>query len=201
MDLFSSLGLVFVMSVIGSTHCLFMCVPISMNLPKLRLYHLGRLISYFAVGSILFFLSQEILNSYFLKISVGLIFLGFFMKTLYQSQKCCKVKNLNHNALTLGLLNGLLPCGWLYMSFYILSQSQLDVGLYYMSILIFWLGTLPIFMILKFKTILIKHIPYLNQNSFKFLACVVFGLSAFVAHYKESDVHVSKKQQTMCLSK
>jgi sulfite exporter TauE/SafE len=146
-------------------------------------------------------MSQEILNSYFLKISVGLIFLGFFMKTLYQSQKCCKVKSLNQNALALGFLNGLLPCGWLYMSLYILSQTQTSFEIYCTSILIFWLGTIPIFGILKFKTLFMKYVPYLNHQSFKFLMCVIFGLSAFVAHYKEPNPHALKTQQTMCLSK
>ncbi len=201
LDLFSSLCLVFLMSLVGSTHCLFMCVPISMNLPRLRLYHLGRLMSYFAVASVIFFLSKEILDSYFLKISVGFLFLGFFMKTLYQSQKCCKIKGLSQNAFLLGILNGFLPCGWLYMSLYILSQSQLSQEVYFLSVLIFWLGTLPIFGVLKFKTMLLKHLPYLNRQSFKFIICVVFGLTAFVSHYKEPGLHVVKAQQFMCLSK
>jgi len=150
----------FLTGLFGSLHCLGMCGPLVMALPQSSgsraiLYHLTRILAY-AIMGLLIGLFGKGLNlagfqqsvSIFSGVLVLLFAFGllrkksawppFFMR-LYQ--RWMKSTDLGSVAL-LGLLNGFLPCGMVYiaMAGALVEQDAL-MGAFYMFV--FGLGTLP----------------------------------------------------------
>jgi sulfite exporter TauE/SafE len=165
----------FVLGILGSFHCVGMCGPIAFMLPvgkskpvkkllQVTLYHLGRLISYTALG----LLFGSIGSAFFtfgvqqqLSIIIGIIILLLvifpskrfekisFLKPVYtlfykiQAHLGASLKKEGYASLfQLGLLNGLLPCGLVYMAIF----ASLALGSLWQSSLymvFFGLGTIP----------------------------------------------------------
>ncbi|QDK38402.1 sulfite exporter TauE/SafE family protein [Bdellovibrio sp. NC01] len=155
-------------SFLGSWHCAGMCGPIASLMAQrkgLVWYHLGRLLSYVALGILAGSLGQFFLNSDFIFLryvsaflfSFMLIFMGlrwlaprfalkympriqghFLFQFLHRIQKF----HLNQSAFIVGLLTALLPCGWLYtyVTAAIATRSPF-AGAMIMSL--FWLGGMP----------------------------------------------------------
>ena len=102
------------------------------------------------VGLLLIMVIQTILEILpkFTKLNISTK-IDFFSKLPAKiSQTIFKLVNKNNRAqwlrsLLLGLATGLIPCGWLYMYVAIAGgkQNALEV---YLTILTFWIGTLPI---------------------------------------------------------
>ena len=127
-------------------------------------YHLGRLFSYSLIGLLFGFLGKGFYFFGFqqqLSIIVGVsmilvvIFPAFFSKVNFSksiTKVISKVKNAlgkelkkkrNDTFLTIGFLNGFLPCGLVYMAvFGALATTNAFLGSLYM--LIFGLGTIPL---------------------------------------------------------
>ena len=160
-------------SFLGSLHCVGMCgglmVAVCKKPAELFSYHIGRLISYMALGSIFGWLGMALETQSLPWISRGtgilmgivLILMGWQFskhKTLYiwlpkpflsvvtnLSAKLLRAKTNSMSLLipgTVGLLSVLLPCGWLYsyaVAAIALQNSWAGAGL----MAIFWLGGLP----------------------------------------------------------
>ncbi len=150
-------------SLLGSGHCVAMCGGLVLSVAQtgreLALYHVGRLLSYAALGAIAGWLGLEILSIPALAalpwissalIGAGLLFLGVRV-WLGRPVSLFKVPNAwlsrlqkltGHGAFSTGLLSGLLPCGWLHT--FVLgaaaTRSPLHGAIY---LFFFWLGTLP----------------------------------------------------------
>jgi sulfite exporter TauE/SafE len=127
-------------------------------------YHLGRLFSYSLIGLLFGFLGKSFYFFGFqqqLSIIVGVsmilvvVFPTFFSKVNFSksiAKVISKVKNAlgkelkkkrNDTFLTIGFLNGFLPCGLVYMAvFGALATTNAFLGSLYM--LIFGLGTIPL---------------------------------------------------------
>ncbi len=196
-----SIGTIFILSLLGSTHCLVMCVPFAsiFNKKQLVRYHLGRLVSYLVIGSILFLFTQSLLDTPLFQISAGFLFLGYFIYSTVRSHKSCNlVKSNKQSALKMGLINGILPCSWLYLSLYIISLRD-STAFYYIGLFVFWLGTVPIFSILNYKHFFVRHIPILKNKEFKLSVYVVMCLFSFVLHFKSNANPSQKPQDLICL--
>lgn len=150
----------FVMGLFGSLHCLGMCGPLVMALPhssgyRALIYHSARILAYGFMG-LLIGLFGKGLNlagfqqgiSIFSGILIVLFGLGllrkktawppFFMK-LYQ--RWMQSTDAGSTAL-LGLLNGFLPCGMVYVAMAgALAEQQALEGALFM--VVFGAGTLP----------------------------------------------------------
>ena len=200
---------VFVMAFLGSWHCGVMCGPLSCNFRKKETflsYHFGRLISYLTMASLLFWGVRYFLDtdSRGLKIfasvffGVLLIIFGLAQLQLIPQQKRIhfkffkvqyrvleKYKNtLNKFPGLLGLLTGLFPCGYLY-SFLALSSQMKSWTHAIFVILIFWLCSLPAFLVfMGFMSQLVKASPVSYQ---RISACVLIGagLLSLVGHWAE----------------
>lgn len=156
----------------GSFHCIGMCGPIAIALPKTKnlvlsrlLYNFGRVITYSLLG-LLFGLLGARLEMFGLQqiisISLGVLIivsvltpavyrikitnsLGLYkpigMLKMYFS-KMFK-SHTNTSMLTIGILNGLLPCGFVYIGITgaIAAGDTLN-GMLFMTM--FGLGTLPV---------------------------------------------------------
>jgi len=162
----------FLVGLMGSFHCIGMCGPIAIALPKTKnlvlsrlLYNFGRVITYSLLG-LLFGLLGARLEMFGLQqiisISLGVLIivsvltpavyrikitnsLGLYkpigMLKMYFS-KMFK-SHTNTSMLTIGILNGLLPCGFVYIGITgaIAAGDTLN-GMLFMTM--FGLGTLPV---------------------------------------------------------
>lgn len=167
---------VFVASILGSTHCVTMCGPIAITVNNssghISLYHIGRLISYLTLGLLAGFIGEAFLSNNFSIISSSsIIFISVFF--IYSGYKLVRGKPLELipvktissiiskpakwsltqskpvRALTLGIANGFLPCGWVYI--FVIGAVTTKSPLYAAGILFtFWLGTLPALSALPF---------------------------------------------------
>jgi sulfite exporter TauE/SafE len=78
----------------------------------------------------------------------------------------------------LGCLTSLLPCGWLGF-FYVLSFSQKDPLLGALTLVVFWAGSLPVFILLsQFSQKFFAHIGVRSKRvAALILGIVIFSLS------------------------
>lgn len=200
------LGSVFVMGFLGSWHCGVMCGPLSCNFRAQKdffSYHLGRLLSYLFISGLLFYGTQFFVNteSRVLRLSAsvifGLVFIYFglvqlsilnnrrFLFKYYKFQFKFLEKNkavYTKFPVVLGLLTGFFPCGWLY-SFLLLSSQTRSWPMSLMLIFIFWLSSLPAFIVFNgFMQNLIKRSPVKYQIISGFVL-IVAGLLAILGHW------------------
>lgn len=168
----------FLLGLAGSLHCAGMCGPLLLALAKARprtvhestgrvCYHLGRVASYCAIGLLLGLLGQVAAPDGFqrwLSITLGVALLGgLFVATKVPLAapvmkwvawlKCSMRGLLQRNSLaaqaTMGALNGLLPCGLVYVAA-VGATATGDAlnGAAYMAL--FGLGTWPMMLGLHF---------------------------------------------------
>lgn len=165
--------LAFFIGLFGSVHCIGMCGPLAFSIPftgrsrwllvwdKL-IYQLGRVISYSLLGLIIgligrqlwLFGLQQIISllsgmlimfaacGRLLKIRISVGKSAFSLSATVNNML---VKAVNHKAghLFIGVLNGFLPCGFVYMALVgAMNSSSVASSIQYM----FWfgLGTLPL---------------------------------------------------------
>jgi sulfite exporter TauE/SafE len=163
---------------IGSLHCVGMCGPLAMALPVGRLprsqralamglYHLGRITAYSGLGLLVGTIGQGLLLAG-LQRSVS-IAAGFFLLiwVLFQHGKLTGLSlNWGRSWVTkpmsrflqrptlqaftgLGFLNGLLPCGFLYVALTgAITTGSATTGALYMAL--FGLGTVPALLLVRF---------------------------------------------------
>ncbi|MCO5234333.1 MAG: sulfite exporter TauE/SafE family protein [Chitinophagales bacterium] len=162
---------------LGSLHCIGMCGPIALSLPvhqmppvqkfaNIFLYNLGRALTYAAMGGILGWLgsSFQIFGfQQFLSILGGvlILILAWFYQyrpaflssgklgvkvSMLLGQQMKKQKSFS-TFLTIGLLNGLLPCGLVYMAL-VSAFATGSIGNAAILMFFFGLGTLPLMSIL-----------------------------------------------------
>lgn len=160
---------VFVASLLGSSHCVTMCGPIAVvvnnNFGYMSLYHVGRLSSYLALGALAGLLGETFLSNNYpalttfsaIIISAFLIYTGYklikgkplelipakFISSLLRlPAKWSITQSKPAASLTLGIVNGFIPCGWVYI--FVIGSVATKSPLYGAAILfIFWLGTVP----------------------------------------------------------
>jgi len=168
-----------------------MCGPIAVTVNNgnayLSFYHLGRLLSYLLLGALAGFFGGVLLSSRYqvvsvisaILISVFLIFSGyrlirqkpvdlFFVKKLspllFIPARWARAQNPAIKSLTIGIVNGFLPCGWLYV--FVLGSIATKDPLYSAILLaIFWLGTVPALTVFSifYKKILGRFPERLNR--------------------------------------
>lgn len=165
------LGFAFVLGVLGSLHCAVMCGPLMLALPAppggpMRfvtgriLYQFGRIVTYALLGVMAGLVGRSLFLiglQRWLSIALGLAVLaGFFVsKKIALSAPAMQLvgalkrtmsgqlrKKDFRSLLLLGMLNGLLPCGLVYVALAgAAAGGGLGAGIGYMTF--FGLGTLP----------------------------------------------------------
>ncbi len=161
--------MLFLIGLMTSIHCIGMCGSINLAVSVSKdakasimgpiLYNIGRIISYTltgaivgGIGSVLSFNHQIqgliILTASILMFMMGLAMLRWLPNGLYKFLPKLPFKNkINYNKvnapLTVGLLNGIMPCGPLQtMQLYALSTGSIVLGA--LSMFLFALGTVPL---------------------------------------------------------
>ncbi len=186
------------MGLLGSIHCIGMCGPLALSLPlnhtgtlsrisPTLLYNIGRATTYSAMGVLLGWTGSRLevmgyqqIFSIILGIAVLLFLLvgkylptiGFVSRFQTQLKKYLSYflsrKNNAGSLFVFGLLNGLLPCGLVYMAIAsaLIIGSAPQSGLFMAA---FGLGTLPLMSVLMLtghylsfsvKTRLKKAVPF-----------------------------------------
>ena len=189
-----------------------MCGPIAITVNNkngsLGFYHFGRLLSYLLLGVLAGYFGEKLLSSKYqivsivsaILISTFLILSGyrlirqrtldlfFFRKLtpfLFIPAKWARTQSLAIRSLTIGVLNGFLPCGWLYV--FVLGSIATKNPLYGGVLLaIFWLGTVPaLTMFAIFYKKFFNRLPK-KLNQFAGIILVIIGIVniafLFMAH-------------------
>lgn len=161
----------FLLGFVGSAHCAGMCGPLALALPHWGrgqgsfvlgrlLYNFGRIITYAMMGAVFGLLGQGVALAGLQRwISLGLglaILLGVFLSFRFANRvpvtrgvnwlKAALGKLLQRRAMPamfgIGLLNGLLPCGLVYVAAAAaIATGDVLSGMRYM--IVFGAGTLP----------------------------------------------------------
>jgi len=190
MDNWIALGSAFMIGFVGSLHCVGMCGPIALALPLgqkkafqkivgIGLYNFGRIITYSLLGAIFGLIGKgfSIVGlQQNLSIAIGVVMLlSVFLKGTFEANfgvlnrlvnfikirlsrffKTPTLLNLSY----IGLFNGLLPCGLVYVAIFgsLLSDSITHAILYMIA---FGLGTVPLMFVTSvvgsWTTASIKH--------------------------------------------
>ncbi|TAE01163.1 MAG: sulfite exporter TauE/SafE family protein [Bacteroidetes bacterium] len=178
----------FITGILGSFHCVGMCGSIvlavqSKNWQNGLLYHLGRCLTYAILGLMFGFFGKGLYVAGFqqnISIILGFLMILFVLLPnqnfpfLYQFYTKVKqylqpfhIQNKSVSAFVLGFLNGLLPCGLVYVAiFAAISTADAYYGALYMFL--FGLGTIPMLLLLsisqkmlsvKWRTQFVKIVP------------------------------------------
>ncbi len=225
----------FLLGFLGSLHCVGMCGPIALAVSakdqsrfyvNKLVYNLGRTVTYAFLGLLIGtvgFSFSLVGSQQFISIALGalIILLAFsYKKTervvsssgLFGMVNGIKsglgkyIKKGSRSAfLFTGILNGLLPCGMVYLALVAsLAMQHPILGSLYM--LFFGLGTLPTMLFLmvgstkiplSFRTKLLRSMPYFAM--FIGILFIVRGMGLGI-HYLSPSMHFSADQteMTMC---
>ncbi len=167
----------FFLGLLGSFHCVGMCGPLAMSLPDNAssdtgfisgrvLYNFGRAVTYALMGAVFGLIGYGFNFSgiqQFVSITIGILLIGSVMPLFAKARnrwyfgfsnvlkKMLGPLLLNafaSNLFVIGLLNGLLPCGFVYMGIAgaLLTGTAVNGALF---MLLFGLGTFPLMMLLS----------------------------------------------------
>lgn len=166
--------LAFMIGLLGSVHCIGMCGPLAFAVPSLQkgagrllldkgLYQMGRIISYCVLGLIIGLIGRQLWMAGLqqgVSIFTGLLIImaacSRIFKIAYRGNSNILLKPfhrlfgyaLKHKAnhLIIGMINGLLPCGFVYLALAgAVNMPDLSGAVGYMFF--FGLGTAPLMMI------------------------------------------------------
>lgn len=188
-------SIAFMTGLAGSFHCIGMCGPIALALPigKLSfvqanisrlLYNLGRIFTYSVLGAAFGYFGKTLFVAGFqqqLSVLIGILMLCFIVSNRLISLK--PFQKITHFLMTifkkvfqiqsplkfvfLGLLNGLLPCGFVYMALAGASATTTPIeGAIFMAFfglgtapMMFSVGLLPKFLSLNLRQKINKYLP------------------------------------------
>lgn len=199
-----------IMGFIGSWHCGVMCGPLVCNFNKASqffTYHIGRLISYLFLGSLLFFGfkyftqidSRPVRLAISLILGIVLILFGLHQLSLISNTQIerkatsilvrgqfwllRKTKSVSQKfPVILGLMTGFFPCSWLY-SFLLLSSQMKTWSMSAGIIFVFWLTSLPAFVVFTgFMQSLIKRSPTQYQK-ISGIILIISGIFSILGHW------------------
>lgn len=193
----------FLLGFAGSLHCVGMCSPLAMlvggrSSPALlknrMLYHLGRALTYVTMGIAAGLLGRVIqiegLQRYF-SVAAGIAVLAILLFPEVQryvspafSQLVFSLKNALKarlhasgvfSVLTFGALNGLLPCGLVYVAL-VMAAIQPDLFLSIVFMASFALGTVPALLGATYSAEFFKRLIPLSFNKWRAVLLAVTAL-------------------------
>jgi uncharacterized protein len=228
-------SIAFLTGLVGSFHCVGMCGPIALALPvggqsvwqatiNRLLYNLGRILTYSTLGAIFGYFGRSIFIAGYqqqLAILVGILLLfSMFPVRLFVGLPIYKITNkIIHfikklfavksaiGFLMLGIANGLLPCGMVYMALAgaTISNSPIDGAIFMVFFgvgtapMMFSVSFLPKFLTLNMRQKINKYIPV-----YTFLFAILFvarGLGLGIPYFSPKMFNETKsKSISICNS-
>ena len=224
-------GLISSFHCIGMCGPIAMILPVDRNnqarkVTQIITYHLGRLFAYSTIGFIFGMLGKGFLlagmqqkMSIFIGIAMILIILipekvvanYNFSKPIFKVISKIKTtlgsqfKNKSYKSLfTIGLLNGFLPCGMVYVALFgAIAMQSPTLGILYM--VLFGLGTVPMmssivylnsFLTISIRNKIQKAIPYVAV--FIGIVFILRGLGLGIPYISPSNMSLFVQQQPNC---
>ncbi len=224
-------GLISSFHCIGMCGPIAMMLPVDRNnqakkVTQIITYHLGRLFAYSTIGFIFGMLGKGFLlagmqqkMSIFIGIAMILIILipekvvanYNFSKPIFKAISKIKTtlgsqfKNKSYKSLfTIGLLNGFLPCGMVYVALFgAIAMQSPTLGILYM--VLFGLGTVPMmssivylnsFLTISIRNKIQKAIPYVAV--FLGIVFILRGLGLGIPYISPSNMSLFVQQQPNC---
>ena len=224
-------GLISSFHCIGMCGPIAMILPVDRNnqakkVTQIITYHLGRLFAYSTIGFIFGMLGKGFLlagmqqkMSIFIGIAMILIILipekvvanYNFSKPIFKVISKIKTtlgsqfKNKSYKSLfTIGLLNGFLPCGMVYVALFgAIAMQSPTLGILYM--VLFGLGTVPMmssivylnsFLTISIRNKIQKAIPYVAV--FLGIVFILRGLGLGIPYISPSNMSLFVQQQPNC---
>ena len=224
-------GLISSFHCIGMCGPIAMMLPVDRNnqakkVTQIITYHLGRLFAYSTIGFIFGMLGKGFLfagmqqkMSIFIGIAMILIILipekvvanYNFSKPIFKVISKIKTtlgsqfKNKSYKSLfTIGLLNGFLPCGMVYVALFgAIAMQSPTLGILYM--VLFGLGTVPMmssivylnsFLTISIRNKIQKAIPYVAV--FLGIVFILRGLGLGIPYISPSNMSLFVQQQPNC---
>ena len=208
-----------------------MMLPVDRNneakkISQLSVYHLGRLIAYASLGLLFGLLGKGLFLAGMqqqLSITVGILMIIItvvpektlanynFSKPIYKviskvkSNLGSQFKNRSYKSFfTIGLLNGYLPCGMVYVALFgALAMPNIELSILYM--LLFGLGTVPMMSMVVLITNLVS-IPIRNtiQKVIPVLAVcigilfIIRGLGLNISYVSPSTMSLFVQSEASC---
>jgi sulfite exporter TauE/SafE len=225
------LGLISSLHCVGMCGPIAMMLPVDRNNEAKRVtqiitYHLGRLTAYASIGLIFGLLGRGFFLAGLqqkMSIIIGVIMIVVvlipekkfanynFSKPIYKiiskvkSNLGAQFKNRSYKSLfTIGLLNGFLPCGMVYVALFgAIAMQSAGYGVLYM--LLFGLGTMPLMTIVVYINSLLK-LPFRNkiQKAIPYVAVVIGvlfilrGLGLGIPYISPSNMSLFVQQTPNC---
>lgn len=225
------LGLISSLHCVGMCGPIAMMLPVDRNNEAKRVtqiitYHLGRLTAYASIGLIFGLLGRGFFLAGLqqkMSIIIGVIMIVVvlipekkfasynFSKPIYKIISKVKTnlgsqfKNKSYKSLfTIGLLNGFLPCGMVYVALFgAIAMQSASYGVLYM--LLFGLGTMPLMTIVVYINSLLK-LPFRNkiQKAIPYVAVVIGvlfilrGLGLGIPYISPSNMSLFVQQTPNC---
>ena len=224
-------GLISSLHCIGMCGPIAMMLPVDRNNPtkkatQILTYHFGRLTAYGTIGLVFgllgkgFFMAgiQQQLSIFIGVCMIVIILIPERMFARYNFSKpvykaISKIKqqlgsqfaNKNYKSLfTIGLLNGFLPCGMVYVALFgAIAMQSATLGILYM--VLFGLGTVPMmsfvvyvqsYLTLNFRNKIQKIIPYVGV--FIGVLFVLRGLGLGIPYVSPANMNLTVKEQANC---
>jgi sulfite exporter TauE/SafE len=224
-------GLISSFHCIGMCGPIAMMLPVDRNneakkITQLLIYHIGRLTAYASLGLLFGLLGKGFFLAGLqqqLSITVGILMIIFavvpervlanynFSKPIYKviskvkSSLGSQFKNRSYKSFfTIGLLNGYLPCGMVYVALFgALAMPSLEISIFYM--LLFGLGTVPMMSLVVLITNLVS-IPIRNaiQKAIPVLAVcigilfIIRGLGLNIPYVSPSTMSLFVQSEANC---
>lgn len=225
----------FVLGFLGSFHCIGMCGPLAMSLPDTAssnvyfmsgrlLYNLGRAVTYTFMGALFGLIGYGFYFSgiqQLVSVTLGVLLLGstipFFAKIKYHRYFSFShglkrllapllLKSSASNLFVIGLLNSLLPCGFVYMGIAgaLLTGTIINGALF---MLLFGLGTFPMMMLLSVSTRFATPKLRFRINRFMPYAVMAVGILLILRGlslgipYISPDLSLNGQQAAACCHK
>lgn len=193
-----------VFGLLGSLHCMGMCGPIALAVPvgsgskfsryfKFFLYNSGRIIAYSTLGLLFGLLGTglqmagfqqtiSIVAGIVIILSVVVIYylprqkrLGFISSAIQKPFTKFFGKKTYFSVLMIGVLNGLLPCGLVYLALAgATAQANAVNGMFYMAL--FGLGTFPAMFALKISSEIISTSLRLQMRKWVPILTLLIGV-------------------------
>lgn len=190
-------------SFFGSWHCAGMCGPIATLMStrgQLWLYHLGRLVSYSALGLAAGTLGSFFLNSDFATLrwvsavvlalmlfisGASLVFPKFFPKNfaghkIFNLLKKSEIFKMDSSGFVVGLLTAFLPCGWLY-TYVLAAIATRSAYAGTLTLVLFWLGGLPTLSAVPIMIRKTVHAGGLQQQKIAGVILIASGLYSLMS--------------------
>jgi len=192
----------FLLGLVGSAHCAGMCGPLALALPRSAratfvlgrvLYNLGRVVTYMLMGAFFGLLGHGFALAgiqRWVSLALGVVILaGLFVSPRFANAvpvtgfvgwlKSTLGKSFQQRALTslfsIGLLNGLLPCGLVYIACAgATSTESLMSGVDYM--LAFGIGTLPMMLAISLVGVKLQFVLRLRLQRLIPVSLAIVGM-------------------------